>query len=333
MKTTLTSIAAGGLLATLAIAQPPRYAIHDLGPVGDFPNAGPVFIRNNGLVAGGAAVPGGATHAVLWFKGSGPLDIGSPGLGGPNNVAFGVNERGQFVGEAETLTKDSEDFCAFQEFGSPSLGTACVPFLWQAGMMFPLPTLGGNNGAAEAINNRGDVAGFAETPDPDPSCRLHQFKPVIWRNGKARQLELLKSAPDRNGFAYGINDLGQAVGASGDCSNELTANSSHLQALHALLWQPDGAVNDLGNLGGTGHGTGIWAITLNNRGHVVGASDLSGDEGTHAFLWTKEAGMRDLGTLPGDFNSGAIGINDGDDVVGISIGEPRRRTRYRVGAG
>src|SRR6266705_1809395 len=105
MKTILTSIAAGSLLGALAIAQPPRYTIADLGLMG--PAGAPIIITNRGLISGGALVSGGADHAVLWYKGTGvvpsslpPMDLGT--LGGPNSIANGVNEIGQFVGEAET---------------------------------------------------------------------------------------------------------------------------------------------------------------------------------------------------------------------------------------
>jgi probable HAF family extracellular repeat protein len=88
--------------------------------------------------------------------------------------------------------------------------------------------------------------------------------------------------------------------------------------LHALLWQ-SGQATDLGNLGGTGHGNGIMAINLNNKGQVVGNSDLAGDTNFHGFLWTQGTGMQDLGTLSGDVNSLAIGINDAGDLVGVSL--------------
>ena len=55
-------------------------------------------------------------HAVLWYKGQ-KIDIGTLGLGGPNSVAFGVNESGQAVGEAQTLVPNGEDFCGFNAFG------------------------------------------------------------------------------------------------------------------------------------------------------------------------------------------------------------------------
>jgi uncharacterized membrane protein len=80
---------------------------------------------------------------------------------------------------------DAEDFCGFNAYGFPS-STACVPFLWQDGVMTKLATLGGENGFAYTINNRGQVAGLAETAMKDPfaGCAVHRFKPVVWANGK-----------------------------------------------------------------------------------------------------------------------------------------------------
>src|ERR1039457_5051516 len=86
MKTILTSMAAGSLLAAVAIAQPPRYTVTDLGAVGGPPGQ-PYFITNNGLASGAAAIPDGRMHAVLWYKGQ-KVDIGTLGLGGPNSAGF-----------------------------------------------------------------------------------------------------------------------------------------------------------------------------------------------------------------------------------------------------
>jgi probable HAF family extracellular repeat protein len=309
---TAARIAAGSLLAGLAMAQPPRYTVTDLGAVG--PAGQPFFITNNSLVSGAAAFPGNTLHAVLWYKGV-KLDIGTPGL---NSMAFGVNQSGQAVGEGETHSLDpkGEDFCGFAALGLHSPGTTCRPFLSQRGVMIPLPTLGGNNGAANYIDNHGGVAGMAENASKDPGCPVNQFKPVIWQNGKIQELPTHPGDPD--GAAFAINDHGQVVGGSGDCTAFNTISLVYLQPLHALLWQ-DGKATDLGNLGGTGHGNGIEAVNLNNQGQVVGNSDLKGDASFQAFLWTRETGMRPLGTLPGDANSAAIGINDAGEVVGVSL--------------
>jgi probable HAF family extracellular repeat protein len=68
---------------------------------------------------------------------------------------------------------------------------------------------------------------------------------------------------------------------------------------------------------------GAWA--LNDRGVVVGDSDISGDRGGsyHVALWEGDR-VRDLGTLGGAVSS-AVDINDQRQVVGWSY--------YRRGVG
>ena len=94
------------------------------------------------------------------------IDLGTLGKPDSGNSWInwgGINDRGEAVGMSETSVPDpdGEDVCAF--------GThlTCVPFLWRDGHMSALPTVGGNNGQASAINNRGEVVGFAETNDVD----------------------------------------------------------------------------------------------------------------------------------------------------------------------
>jgi probable HAF family extracellular repeat protein len=67
---------------------------------------------------------------------------------------------------------------------------------------------------------------------------------------------------------------------------------------------------DLGGFGGT---LG-FANALNNRGQVVGQSNLQGNQAVHPFLWDRGT-MKDLGTLGG--SSGvAFAINDAGSVTG-----------------
>src|ERR1700732_1661320 len=65
----------------------------------------------------------------------------------------------------------------------------CLPFVWRHGVMTPLPTLGGNNGAALAISNRGQLAGVSETVKSD-SCSFAflQVEAAIWQNGQVKEL-------------------------------------------------------------------------------------------------------------------------------------------------
>ena len=308
--------------------QHPHYTITDLGP-SSTPFSQASSVNSIGLVAGVAAVPDGAQHAVLWFRRS-FFDIAAPGLGGPNSGAANVNESGQVVGQAESAHRDpnSENFCGY------GTGLTCLPLLWQYGKTSTLPLLGGHNGSAGQINNRGEVVGYVENGIRDPECptvtrvngtgpQILDFEAVVWgpRQGEIRELRPLPG--DTVGVAFGINDDGQTVGSSGSCAN--TIIPPFAAGLHAVLWDKDGSAHDLGNLGGTGNpdllAIGNIANVINHRGQVAGVSAMSGNTTTHAFLWTSERGkMLDLGTLSGDVNSAALGINDRGDVVGASFG-------------
>jgi probable HAF family extracellular repeat protein len=302
---------------------PPHYVVTDLGtlPGGTFSQADQ-GITDNGLIGGGAALPDGTQHAVLWDRGR-IVDIAQAGLGGAggakaNSFVYGVNERAQAVGQVETTTPDAENFCLY------GTGLQCVPFLWQDGKMIVLPTLGGNNGGVSAINKQGEAVGLAENRASDPNCPLPQifdFEAVVWdsKHGHVRELRPLPG--DSVGFAFWINDRGEAVGTSGSCANTLP--NGVVVGPHAVLWEKDGTPIDLGNLGGSVNvslvAVGNRAIGINNRGQVVGGSTLPGNTTSHAFLWTRETRkMRDLGTLDGDVNTGALSINDSGDVVGVS---------------
>ena len=312
---TLTCITAMTLFAALAIpvrlrlaAQeqkpgPASYTVIDLGTLGGtFSRA--FSVNNKAWVAGIATLPNDTTtHAFLWRRGV-MIDLRT--LGGPNSGAFfPLNERGEITGVSDTSTPDplGENFCSF---GTPFI---CLPFLWHHGAMTPLPTLGGNNGQANEVNNRGQVVGLAENTTSDPTCPATdlQVKPVVWEKGKVQELPTFPG--DLDGFANAINDKGQAVGASGSCFLVFGTDDAH-----ALLWQ-NGTATDLGNLGGTMNNV---PFDINNQGQVVGGSDLPGDTTSHAFLWQNGV-MTDLGTLPGDVLSAGEGINEKGQVVGTSF--------------
>jgi probable HAF family extracellular repeat protein len=240
----------------------------------------------------GTLVQGRAAIDVDGLK----IDLGT--LGGKNSwMNWGqINERGEVVGMAETSVPDpdGEDVCGF------GTGLTCSPFLWQNGHMSPLPTVGGNNGQASAINNRGQIAGFAETPVVDSGCPPYKTtSPVLWEKGKAQPLPTVGSDPD--GVAYGINDQGQAVGYSGTCT----------AALHAALWQ-SGTAFPLPDLGFPRSNL-AWGI--NDQGQIVGQVRSSDGTTKYPTLWQNDT-MTNLGLLPGDFGASASGINNQGQVVG-----------------
>ena len=305
----------------------PRYTIRDLGtlPGGTFSQAGAV--TSYGLAAGVSTVSDGTQHAALWFEGL-KLDIGTHGLGGSNSGAFGVNQWIEVAGQAETKAIDpnNENFCGY------GTGSKCQPFLWRGGITTKLSLLGGNNGTVGNVNNRGDVAGIAETGRRDPDCpsgvavngtgpQVLDFEAVVWEGRQSKPRELRPLPGDTVGEALSVNDNGQAVGTTGRCSN--TQLPPFAAGPHAVLWEKNGTPHDLGNLGGTSNpairGIGNFAFSINNRGHIVGVSAVAGNANDEAFFWTKETGMVPLGKLEGDTNSAGLSINNKDEVVGGSI--------------
>ena len=128
-------IIAASLLASFATAQTTgaTYSVQDLGLVGGAPGT-PYFMSGNGLIAGAAVTPNNQSHATVWFMGF-KLDLTTPGLGGLNSFANAVNDKGQVVGAAENIAANSEDFCGFDAYGVAKSSTACLPFVFQNGVM------------------------------------------------------------------------------------------------------------------------------------------------------------------------------------------------------
>src|ERR1035438_9517654 len=179
------------------VAQPQHYTVTDLGTLGG-PYSEAFYMNDKAAVGGVSSRADGTEHAFLWQKGV-MADLGT--LGGPNSEAFGgPNLWNELVGQSETadIDPDNENFCGF---GTHQI---CRPFLWQPlpfeqGVMLRLPTLGGHNGQADGVNNRGEVVGTAENATADTSCpmgqSLHQFKPVSWRLGEIRELRTFSGDP------------------------------------------------------------------------------------------------------------------------------------------
>jgi probable HAF family extracellular repeat protein len=236
------------------------------------------------------------------------IDLGT--LGGPSSwMMWGeINDFGQVVGYSETAVPDpnGEDICG--------LGThlTCRPFLWQFFHMSALPTLGGNNGQASAINNHGQIVGFAENGTVDSSCPANTTNnrlqlPVLWENGHAQTKAKAKALPtgsDPGGHALWINDRGQAVGFTGSCG----------ATNHAVVWE-NGNVNPL-----LDYGTGAEAFGNNNQGQIVGFVGSPDGTTLYGALWQNDT-VTNFGNLllPGDFGGIASGINDKGQVVGSNF--------------
>jgi probable HAF family extracellular repeat protein len=303
-------------------AQNPRYKLVDIPTLGGRGAIAQVdgwglsqFVNNSGVVVGGAATaipdptaPGCddcfLIHAFRWQDGV-VEDLGA--LPSVNfSHATSINARGRAIGGS--FTADIDPLTG---------GQTEHAVLWKDGQIIDLGTLGmGVNTAGLYIKNSGQVVGFgtADTePDPFASIGLTPFAShthtFIWKDGVIHDLGTL-GGPDAFASAGGCNLQrdGLVTGAS---FASWTPNASGFPTLDPFLWK-EGTMVDLGGLGGT-FGT---AQCANNRGQVIGQSNLPGDETQHAFLW-EQGVMKDLGTLGGNFSI-AIWLNNTGEVVGGS---------------
>ena len=181
--------------------------------------------------------------------------------------------------------------------------------LWKDGEIVNLGTIeGGYESNAFAVNDRGQVAGVFLNTIPDPFSPFGlQVRAFLWQNGVMEDLGTL-GGPEAS--AYFMNERGQVAGTS--FINSIPNPNTGIPTLDPFLWT-DGKMIDLGTLGGT---FGV-PNAMNDRGQVVGESNMVGDLTAHPFLWDGKK-MIDLGTFGG--NSGqANWLNEAGDVVGSAF--------------
>ncbi len=256
------------------------------------------------------------SHAVVW-QGGVLTDLGGLNAG-YSSFASAINARGEVVGAAENGQIDP--LTAYPEG---------IAVLWKNGII-NLGTLGGNQSVANGINDRGQVAGAALNAVPDPFAN----SPLPFTNcGTFAQCFLfVPAATESHAFRWteagGMQDLGALGGPdssasfvnqrgqiAGEFFTSFTPNSSTgVPTQDPFFWE-NGKMVDIGTLGGTVGSPG-W---MNNRGQVVGSSNLAGDQTFHAFLWDHHNSPRlmDLGTVGGSY-SYANSINDAGEIVGVA---------------
>ncbi|MGC4770042.1 hypothetical protein ACLQ25_13855 [Micromonospora sp. DT44] len=155
-----------------------------------------------------------------------------------------------------------------------------------------LGTLSGGDGAATAMNDRGDIVGWSTVAGGARHA-------VLWRHGVITDLGVLPG--DTDSSAVDVNEFGD-VAITSFGSDYLT---------RAVLWR-DGHLRDLGTLGGENS----VAIGVNDRRQVLGSSPPA-DDMSHRFLW-RDGVFTDLGQeyfyeFTADFN------NAGDVVGGFNV--------------
>jgi len=177
---------------------------------------------------------------------------------------------------------------------------------------------------AQVLNNRGTVAGWADTATPDPNpdfcfdadCLVaHAFR---WRNGVKKDLGVLPGGASSQANWISANGLIAGISQNG----EIDPLVPPFPEFRAVLWRK-GEITDLGTLEG---GYESIANAVNSHGRVVGfATNTIPDPDsmfglgyqTRAFLW-QDGVMQDLGTLGTGTDAVALLVNEGGQIAGIS---------------
>jgi probable HAF family extracellular repeat protein len=199
-------------------------------------------------------------RAFLWQNGV-MQDLGA--LGGNDAAAFLINEWGQVTGWSYTSTTEP-GIC-------PLYPLAIGSFVWDEwNGMHNLGGFGSTCTLAQDMNNRGQIVGYAFTPEA-------VSRAFLWQNGSFLDLGGTLGGSGYTG-AFVVNDAGQAAGFGGLAGNVY---------FHATFWPRLGQIIDLGTVGDDPCSS---AKAINLWGQVVGDSInlyncINNGDASRAFLW------------------------------------------------
>jgi probable HAF family extracellular repeat protein len=297
---------------------PEIYHVTDLGMPTGAQLIIPTAVNSGNQIAGLVFMDDDSMKGFYWQKGRWE-GLGS--LGGRLCVASGINDSGQVVGVSQTsdqvlhgflwqngrmrdLSRRPGEFTAANSINDRGQITGWAlnertesihATLWQDNQPKDLGALPGDSDSiAAAINGNGDIVGYS-TGD------YENWRPFLYQNGRIAPLAI----PGKYGYALGINDSGQAVGA--------IVKGEYYRA---FLTQ-NGRSAELGSLGGQGS----LATGINNAGQVVGMSETANGE-LRAFLW-QSGKMVDLNSRISSGSNwvllAAYSIGKRGQIVGLGI--------------
>ena len=219
-------------------------------------------INSSGQIAGTTL---GFTNPSRAFRftgipGAGGSAVLLPTLGGDPAIGNGINDQGDVVGSSG-VTPGQATSHAFKYVGTPGAG----------GQIYDLGTLvAGGDSFATAINNAGQITGYASTANRSFHAMLYTGTPGV--DGVMRDLGTL------GGGSYGtvINSSGQVAG------QWLDSNGRQRAFRYTGIPGQDGTMTDLPLLAGSVNG---YARDLNDSGFIAGETNDDRLGNPTATLW------------------------------------------------
>jgi probable HAF family extracellular repeat protein len=223
---------------------------------------------------------------------------------------------------------------AITDFGWPlgnsnlAADTETHAALWIGARPFDLGTLGGPNSAVDwpVHNRQGVIAGFAETTammNENWSCSAffptadqHVCLGFVIRDG---QMKALPTLGGTNGYASGVNELGEVVGWAETTLKDPTCTFPQVFQFEAVKYSRDDKPQVLVPLSGDQDSA---ATALNDAGDVVGISGQCNNavgalSAQHAIIW-HNGKPRLLPTFGGSGWNTPTDINERGDIVGFA---------------
>lgn len=199
--------------------------------------------------------------------------------------------------------------------------------LWIDGQANDLGTLGGPSSEIEYIarNDFGMLAGGSDTASIDPYgenfCIItypdeNQCSAFRWENGV---MSALPGLGGNSSYAANSNRSGHIAGWA-ETALDPNCLAPQVFDFHGGLWK-DEKIQDLPPLSGDAVAA---AVGINDHDVAVGGSGICGSPGAlgwaislHAVIW-RNGSANELTGLGGQFNNGALDINNLGQVVGMS---------------
>lgn len=203
------------------------------------------YITAYGFGSGSAASPNGLLRAPNGtFR-----DIGTLPFEEPITFAYALNNRRQIVGASGPLTFPDQPLRAF---------------IWSNGTMRDLGGFGWEPNAGMAINQCGQVTGYASVP-----TGFRERVAFLYSHGRMVDIDRRPATVERYSEGAGINNYGHVVGSSNHLSG-FVYRGRRMQSLNALIDPAQGwdirfpkAINDAGQIAATAYRRGVqYAVRL-----------------------------------------------------------------------